>query len=289
MIHLGGEVIVLFPFPPPNQRFFCLIKETRQQICWCILSKALKSNIMSLSDNEIVPASTQQVTLIMNEHASFCIEIGYYEEAITLLAAAIETITDESEILRTETTTSSCNCMDCTLGGCLSFSRKYSKLTPNQRSKLRCSQQQDRRAKATQTQPQGNDYIVWPSIVTAEGSVYSHPIRAPRASIHEGHSMDRCLVQLILTFNLALALHLQAMLCPQNDFDEYSCEYNLNDARDLYKEVFRLQLNQAHPRGPGHACLKMILANNLGMATNQGSKEESTLRDTLLREKVMCP
>jgi hypothetical protein len=203
--------------------------------------------------------ASPQMAMIVNDHAAFCIEIGFFEDAISTLATALEMT---EPLPDTSLTRSSCECKECTLESCISFSQRFSKLTPKQRCMFRCNHREE------VSRPEHGGFE-WPAIVTDEGNVYSQPIRVPREPREDGHAMNLLLVRLILTFNLALALHLQVLLCPnqQRGYNDECCASNLEDALDLYKKVFHSQLLDDVQGSLNSPCLKTVLANNLGLAT----------------------
>lgn len=179
----------------------------------------------------------------LNEHSVFCIEIGHYDRAIESLIRALqvaETTTLDSRF--------SCRCGSCNLDACMRCSHDYSKVVS------------DGIATKFSTPPSG----------TGEGFVYRQPIRIPPEAVHGGHIMGMAL-PLILTFNLALAYHLNA-LSIRNSTGHVD-RLHLQKILQLYELAYRWQTEQEHHMAMGktqsnlsYSSLKftMIIANNLG-------------------------
>mmetsp|Transcript_16934 Transcript_16934/g.34850 ORF Transcript_16934/g.34850 Transcript_16934/m.34850 type:complete len:185 (+) Transcript_16934:111-665(+) len=116
----------------------------------------------------------------LNNSAALCIEIGHYDRAIFSLTKALRLSRQQSD----ESLVSGCACHQCSLDGCIAYSENSSpaaKLAVN---------------------PVCKDFGC--------GFVYRRPIRVPPMTIRENHGMGRTLF-LIITFNLAMAHHLDAM------------------------------------------------------------------------------
>eukprot|EP00534_Pseudo-nitzschia_fraudulenta_P010560 CAMPEP_0201225228 /NCGR_PEP_ID=MMETSP0851-20130426/194011_1 /ASSEMBLY_ACC=CAM_ASM_000631 /TAXON_ID=183588 /ORGANISM="Pseudo-nitzschia fraudulenta, Strain WWA7" /LENGTH=276 /DNA_ID=CAMNT_0047514997 /DNA_START=165 /DNA_END=995 /DNA_ORIENTATION=- len=132
----------------------------------------------------------------LNNSAALCIEIGHYDRAIFSLTKALRLSRQQSD----ESLVSGCACHQCSLDGCIAYSENSSpaaKLAVN---------------------PVCKDFGC--------GFVYRRPIRVPPMTIRENHGMGRTLF-LIITFNLAMAHHLDAMGIMS---DEKKCESKKNSS-----------------------------------------------------------
>lgn len=125
----------------------------------------------------------------LNNRAAYCIEIGNHEEAILSLVQALRL----SEKPHSESMSSmdmdvdemTCECQRCSLEFCMSYSHKNSK-------------------------PQSFDNNTSNKDGEKGGYVYRQPILIPTEIIQEGHFMG-VVLPIILTFNLALSHHLDAL------------------------------------------------------------------------------
>lgn len=121
----------------------------------------------------------------LNKSAALCIDIGHYDRAISSLKKALQLSSKHND----EKLSDFSNCRQYSLDSCIAFSGNNHPLlqtvmTPNSR-------------------------------VFEDGYVYQRPIRIPHKAIYENHNMGNTLF-LIVTFNLALANHLSAMVPSRN-------------------------------------------------------------------------
>lgn len=88
------------------------------------------------------------------------------------------------------------------------------------------------------------------------GYVYKQPIRVSPQTMEEGHSMG-VVLPLILTFNLALAHHLDAIECDEIDRSK------LQRVLRLYELAYRWQVEEQDVQSESLR-FTMVIANNLG-------------------------
>ena len=117
----------------------------------------------------------------LNNSAALCIEIGQYDRAISSLAKALRLSREHSH----ERMMGGCNCHQCSLGCCIAFSENIPPVLDN--------------TSTPSCKGIGCDYV------------YQRPIRIPPQPIVENHNMGTTLF-LIITFNLAMAHHLSAIV-----------------------------------------------------------------------------
>ena len=186
----------------------------------------------------------------LNEHSAFCIEIAHYNRAIDALIEALQV---------TECTTLdvnySCRCGSCNLDACMQYSQDYFKVVDDG---------------GMQTKLCGSLSPVGSSS-QSEGFIYRQPIRIPPEAVKGGHIMGMTL-PLILTFNLALAYHLNAISVGRTTGATVN-RAHLQKILQLYELSYRWQTEQEQTMSArfGHGDLTyssikftMIIANNLG-------------------------
>jgi hypothetical protein len=168
----------------------------------------------------------------LNEHAAFCIEVGYYERAIPVLVEALHLAEEAHNNIEED----NCRCEDCSLESCMIF---------GQISLPQCATPTK---KCQSLSDESEDTFV-----------YRQPIRLTPQSTQEGHNMASTLT-MIITFNLALAYHLTAIEKGWINRD------SLQKVLQLYELAYRWQLLEDDQGNAQVNSLSftMILANNLG-------------------------
>ncbi len=181
----------------------------------------------------------------LNEHGVFCIEVGQYERAITALIEALQVA--ESTNLDPRL---ACCCHACSLESCMKYSQVHSSAVTNDGTKSKKSR------------------ITYCS--APDGYVYRQPIRIPPEAVHGRHTMGMTL-PLLLTFNLALAYHLNAISARLSGTKVHRS--HLQKILQLYELAYRWQSEQEQGiasltgrSSSNFSSLKftMIIANNLG-------------------------
>jgi len=130
----------------------------------------------------------------LNNSAALCIEIGHYDRAIFSLTKALRL----SRVQSDESMMIGSSCDQYSIDGCISY------------SEITCP------VSGVSNHSLSND-------LTGSGYIYQRPIRVPPECIIENHNMGRTLF-LIITFNLAMAHHLGAMVATSRTSCESDCE-----------------------------------------------------------------
>lgn len=172
----------------------------------------------------------------LNNRAAHCIEIGQFDVAVNSLVKALK-ISQEprDDLTSTGTESYTCPCQYCSLDYCMTHSQQ-----------IPCQA----------TQSITNDLDCKSDSVSGGGYIYRRPIRVAPQSIEEGHSMA-VVLPLILTFNLALAHHLNAI--------ESQCvdRSKLQRVLKLYELAYRWQIEEEDVQAESLR-FTMVIANNLG-------------------------
>ena len=188
----------------------------------------------------------------LNEHAAFCIDIGQYERAISALIEALQ-LTESTNL----DPHLSCCCASCDLDTCMVYSQAYGSVLRNER---------------TMTTKSSSPCHPSSSSCSLTGAyVYRQPIRIPPQVVHGKHTMGMTL-PLLLTFNLALVYHMNAISVTARGHKINRS--HLQKILQLYELAHRWQSEQekyyisvtGRSSTLGFSSLKftMIIANNLG-------------------------
>ncbi len=175
----------------------------------------------------------------LNNRAAHCIEIGQYDVAVNNLVKALKLVGQPrrdhgDEISSTDVENYTCPCQYCSLDYCMTHSQQT----------------------ARQSQSISNDYDCKSDSTYGGGYVYRQPIRVAPQTMDHGHSMILVL-PLILTFNLALAHHLNAI---DNQCIDRS---KLQRVLRLYELAYRWQIEEEDIQTESLR-FTMVIANNLG-------------------------
>lgn len=170
----------------------------------------------------------------LNNRAAYCIESGQFDVAITNLVKALK-LAETSEVICDGNDRSSsddshgCGCKYCSLDYCMTYSQQVSK-----------------QAAVTESIDKAS---------IAGGYVYQQPIRVSSETMEECHHMGFVL-PLILTFNLAVAHHLNALR--EDTIDRSKLQRVLR----LYELAYRWQMEEQDIQVE---CIRfsMAIANNL--------------------------
>jgi tetratricopeptide (TPR) repeat protein len=186
-------------------------------------------------------ATSQLLSQRYNNKAAFCIDAGKFDVAIRGLTKALQIASSLND-------RPICDCGSCSLEACLTFSQTYSSISKSRRNgNLKRSEE--------------------------EGFVYKQPIRVSPHSMN--HSMG-AIFPLVVTFNLALAHHLNAI----EEKTEKDRQRNLQKALKLYELGYRWLVEEEIDSLP----FAMIIANNLAeahRAANNPNKCEKCLQNLL--------
>jgi hypothetical protein len=192
----------------------------------------------------------------LNNQAASCIETGRYDRAVSNLVKALSLVTHQ---IGNTIATTTCTCKHCCLEECISFSQdKY----PARRSR----RQKTRGALSSTCEEDSDD---------EERFIYRQPIRITPQSMmqeEEGHHYMGVTLPLILSFNLALAHHLNAldsssislMNVLQGILKLYEIAYILHDEEKKQEQERGNNQQQAGSSSSSSIGFHMILANNLG-------------------------
>lgn len=177
----------------------------------------------------------------LNNRAAQCIEEGQYQNAIGNLVRALKLSEqssmqfEENGISCMETEQSACSCQFCSLDYCMTY-----------------CQQVSRTSATSMSDAEKNDN----SGTGGGGYVYQQPIRVCPQTMEGGHSMGSVL-PLILTFNLALSHHLEALAT------QSFARSKLQRVLRLYELAYRWQIEEESVQAESLR-FTMVIANNLG-------------------------
>jgi hypothetical protein len=187
------------------------------------------------------PLSPQLLSQRYNNKAACCIEAGKFDVAIRGLTKGLQISSSLEDC-------PICDCGSCSLQACLSFSQTHSSFLKSRRNGILKRSEE-------------------------ESFVYKQPMRVSPHSMN--HSMG-AIFPLVVTFNLALAHHLNAMKV-KGEKDRLR---NLHQALKLYELAYRWLVEEEIDCLP----FAMIIANNLAeihRAANNPKKCEKCLRNLL--------
>lgn len=184
----------------------------------------------------------------LNEQGAFCIDIGRYDRAIEVLIDALEV--SESTNLDSSV---ACRCGSCSLDSCMQYSHDYAQM-------IDCK-------------PSNSKACSTDGGIAVGGFMYRQPIRIPPGAVEGGHIMGMTL-PMILTFNLALAYHLNAIATGSltRNSNNANCRSHLEKILQLYELAYRWHVEEenqlAKERGSPFVSLSgilftMVVANNL--------------------------
>ena len=216
------------------------------------------------SDQEVYPPHLLAQKL--NNRAANCIENGKYDEAVGSLVKALR-MTEDPRLDFSEYQTSSstsepqnltCQCRYCSLDYCMTHSQPTTSTSHYQQS-YPCSSSQSYDYYNDYDMDYSNSGGASASSSADGGYVYRQPIRVSPQTMEEGHCMG-VVLPLILTFNLALAHHLDAIESSVNEEVDRS---KLQRVLRLYELAYRWQVEEQDIQSDSLR-FTMVIANNLG-------------------------
>jgi hypothetical protein len=183
----------------------------------------------------------------LNNRAAHCIEIGQYQQATSNLVKALKLCEESSRQFEEEDDDTSsmdvdhspCPCRLCSLDHCMTYSQRVSQ-----------------QAESSMSDSDGINKKI-DNNSTGGGYVYQQPIRVSPQTMEEGHSMGNVL-SLMLTFNLALTHHLEALASTQA-----MSRSKLQRVLRLYELAYRWQIEEESIQAESLR-FTMVIANNLG-------------------------
>ena len=214
---------------------------------------------MNPLDRETVEILTQQERAReLNEQGCFAIEVGYYDRAIALLTEALNAV----ETMKSRSCSRHLS-ITCGLDVCLEYTQNYSNLVNYGVQNLTSPSSTEK------TNPFHVARSEDATMSTSSGFIYKQPFRIPYHAVAEGFCLGQTL-PLVVVFNLALAYHLNAILCKKSGGNLTSSgRAHLENILQLYEMAYQWHMEQerVQPLSPssGLSSLKfiMILANNL--------------------------
>lgn len=193
--------------------------------------------------------SPQMMAIKLNNRAASCIETGRYESAIEYLTKSLETAREEVDDDDEHAIDDASSSPYCALDECIRFSRRNGR----RRAAMNVSSEHD----------------------TKVGYIYETPIRfSPQAQKMQATSPT---IELIATYNLALAYHLSAV---KRIIDKKPQMSKLSTALKLYELTYRWVCDE-QLQSLGFA---MIISNNVGQihrASKDQRKHETCMKHLL--------
>jgi hypothetical protein len=201
----------------------------------------------------------------LNNSAAYCIETGQHKRAVTFLLEALQ-LSDEC-IAEAEEKASGpsfyccynsyqvCQCTSCSLDECIVYSDETSLLNDKEEHLLKNNADNDE--------------------ANSVGYIHRRPIRITPQSLHEGHYMG-CTLSLIITFNLALAHHLNVVDSKRTQ----TCKETFQKILHLYELVYKCQIELEDRRFVQQLCHNNNNNNNnkFGSAFSCCSSDVTSLR-----------
>lgn len=178
----------------------------------------------------------------LNNQAAQNIQDGEYSTAISTLIRALQVSSHTNPA--SDQDPPSCSCSSCSLDSCMEYSQQVAGSCDSSKGSIHSSSDKFTHGNG------GYNHN------TDGGYLYRDPIRVPPRVIQQNHSMGLVL-PLILTFNLALAHHLQAL------HERALSGGKLKKILRLYELLFRWQMDDDDVQVDS-IIFTLIISNNLG-------------------------